>query len=66
MFRLTFDTDNSAFGDDPKAESARILLSVINDLSLGKLHGTLRDFNGNSVGMWELLSEDKVGYAMED
>ena len=54
-FRLTIDTDNAAFADDPGAELARILRDAADALEYtGEPVWPLRDANGNRVGTWEL------------
>jgi hypothetical protein len=59
MFVLEIDTGNSAFGDTPQYEVARLLRKVADRLSYGSDNddGTVLDANGNSVGSWELVTE---------
>lgn len=58
MFTLRIDTDNAAFGDNPRGEIARILRHVAGKLE-GFDHGQIGDHNGNTVGEWFLhLGDD--------
>lgn len=64
MFTLTINTDNSAFTGNPAAEVARILNDVAHYLTaghggvgVGAEDGKVRDYNGNTVGRWELASD---------
>ena len=52
MFTLTIETDNAAFGDDYRAEIARLLRSIATRLENGTSAncGRLYDHNGNHVG----------------
>lgn len=52
--RLTIETDNAAFGDEPGVEVAGILRDVANRAENGQTSGTLLDSNGNTVGSWSL------------
>lgn len=54
MMRLTIETGNAAFEDDPGAEVARILREVAELAEEGSTSGPLYDINGNPVGSWEL------------
>ncbi|MGA9527145.1 MAG: hypothetical protein WBS24_03405 [Terriglobales bacterium] len=62
MFTLTIETHNAAFvgADDdfgPGPELARILRELADRLDLvgtAPKDGTVRDFNGNTVGTWTL------------
>ena len=52
---LTLDIkslDNSAFGNDPMTEIARILREAAEHIESGRERGVLRDSNGNPVGDW--------------
>lgn len=57
-FTLKLKTDNAAFGDDPGIEVARILQQVASDVGdlSGRqiITGTVRDVNGNMVGIWQI------------
>ena len=59
--RLYIDCNNAAFGDLPGAEVARILRKLADDLQencaeeLAMAENTLRDFNGNSVGAFNVV-----------
>jgi hypothetical protein len=59
MFTLSIKTDNAAFEaseNDKVLEISRILRRLADDLDdNGSTTGTLRDYNGNSVGKYELL-----------
>ena len=55
MFKLKFKTANAAFVDDTaRLESARILREIADRLAQGYERGACRDYNGNTVGNWEL------------
>ena len=55
MFTLTISTDNAAFDDDAVFdEISRILIEVAAKMRSHVKWGTLRDVNGNAVGMFEL------------
>lgn len=54
QFRLTIDTDNAAFDDDPAGEISRMLHDIA-DIVVGP-HGhttSILDVNGNRVGSWK-------------
>ena len=53
-FNLEFDMDNAAFDDDWRAESARILLVVVEKLLCGFQSGPLEDINGNRLAAWSM------------
>jgi len=58
MFTLKIETDNAAFSDGRGAELARILRKLadkIEDADARGDKGKVMDYNGNSVGTWELL-----------
>lgn len=56
--RLSFETDNAAFGDDNDTdrahECARILRLIASQIERGSRGGQCVDLNGNKVGSWEL------------
>lgn len=57
IFRLTVNTDNSAFEDDPARELVRILHSVAGRIERGddfSMYQTILDANGNDVGRFAL------------
>lgn len=55
MFRLEIATDNDAFTDDnARAEVARILRRLADNVEAGATDGHVRDVNGNRVGTWVL------------
>ena len=49
-FVLKIEADNEAFQPDPRVEVARLLRRAADKLEQGDMAGTLRDFNGNTVG----------------
>lgn len=67
MFKLEFDTDNAAFDDDAdaytnhnaRAEIARILLAVAENVREGADGGHIRDVNGNHIGTWDFEPDEK-------
>ena len=60
MFKLEFETDNSAFhtgeygGYDARPEVTRILKAVIEAVNRNDISGRLVDCNGNVIGHWSL------------
>ena len=56
-FKLAIESGNEAFTEDPEAEVARILREVADKLQ-HENGGNIRDINGNTVGLYELLVED--------
>jgi hypothetical protein len=56
-FAMSIDTANAAFEDDNPGELVRILREVADLVEAGSDGGTLRDINGNSVGVWTIASE---------
>lgn len=54
VFTVKFDMQNSAFEDNPEAETIRVLRAIADRIeSDGKLSGfyeTIRDINGNDIG----------------
>lgn len=58
MFKLEFETDNAAFGEnagDMAHEVVRILLAVSERVWDHRLiEGNIHDANGNKVGSWSL------------
>jgi hypothetical protein len=54
-FKLTIETENAAFDDEPEAEVARILRAVAERLEIaGLTDGACYDVNGNRVGDFKL------------
>lgn len=55
MIRIEIKTDNAAFGGmNKEREIERILLKIVEDLTIHDLPQSLYDVNGNSVGrVWE-------------
>lgn len=53
MFKLTIETGNDAFADEPNEELARLLEKAAQRLRSGYVSDTLRDSNGNTVGKWD-------------
>jgi hypothetical protein len=65
-FTLTIDCDNAAFtvdvpGGARDAAAIEVMRIVSNSLSVDKITegGTLRDYNGNTVGRFELVGDDE-------
>jgi hypothetical protein len=59
MFTLKFTTGNSAFEGSPTRELEeviRILERIPEELGAGARDGTIRDTNGNAIGMWNLTN----------
>ena len=54
MFKLQFETDNSAFDDGAATEVARILRAIADRVEDGNFEGFATDNNGNSVGKFRL------------
>jgi hypothetical protein len=54
QFIIVFDTDNSAFADDPTPEITRILRETARRVSNGNTAGFILDVNGNRVGKFNL------------
>jgi len=52
QFTLSFKMDSAAFEDAGPAEIARILTDVTRQVEGGDASGTIRDYNGNTVGRW--------------
>lgn len=52
MFKLTINTGNEAFADEPNEELARLLEKAAQRLRAGYVCDSLRDANGNTVGEW--------------
>lgn len=46
--------DYAAFEEGKESELARILRRVADDVENGRTYGTLRDYNGNRVGDWDM------------
>lgn len=55
MFKLEFDTENSAFSENGLNEETAIILETIaSRIRSGRTYGKAMDSNGNSIGLWEL------------
>jgi hypothetical protein len=54
---VEFFTDNDAFMDDFKADVVHQLRNVADSISNGQLSGAVRDYNGNTIGRYDALSE---------
>ena len=50
MFTLKFETDNAAFDEDHRQETARILREIAREIEGGLNDGPVRDINGNKIG----------------
>jgi hypothetical protein len=53
--KITINTENAAFGDDPRQEIAHILSKLVGRIISGAADGgaLLMDSNGNRVGEYE-------------
>ena len=52
MIKIEIDTDNAAFGESEReklAEAAMVLYDIAADMNDGRLGGTYKDMNGNTV-----------------
>lgn len=58
-FTLNVESDNAALVEGGREELARMLGDVSADITSGMASGYLRDYNGNSVGYWELETDDQ-------
>ncbi len=60
MVRISFETDNAAFGPSGyewRAEIARILASLAGKIERGQaMQGPIYDLNGNRVGTYDLAA----------
>lgn len=59
-FKLNFDCDNSAFGDDifsRNEEIKRILLEVSKNLENGYEFFPVYDVNGNKIGKYDTIED---------
>jgi hypothetical protein len=54
--RVRINCDNAAFTDDLGEECRRILLKIGAKLVDGENRGRCMDYNGNTVGEWELVT----------
>lgn len=62
MLTVTIETGNAAFHDDESGEpsgheAARILRELADRLEAGATDGKVRDYNGNTVGSFELTAD---------
>lgn len=55
--RITIDTGNAAFEDEPASEIARILRKIAEDFESGAQPTLVRDSNGNRVGEVVVFSD---------
>ena len=61
--KLEINLDNAAFEESPDLEAANILSDLarrIREHGTASLSPTLRDTNGNTVGSWEIESEQEI------
>lgn len=65
MFTLTIDTGNDAFFLDTGAELARILRETADRLENGDTGAPVYDYNGNTVGRFELHQDSRPTRARE-
>jgi hypothetical protein len=56
-FTMVLDTTNAAFEADGIYEIERIMKDAMRQMSRGKCTGALRDYNGNTVGSFELQGD---------
>ena len=57
MFKLQFNLDNAAFGEDETTraeEIRRILETVSEQVQAGREEAAILDSNGNRVGTWRI------------
>ena len=52
--KIEFKTSGQAFEDYGNMEVERILENIIKKVKEGRTEGKILDFNGNSIGKWEL------------
>lgn len=52
MFKIEFETDNSAFEDGGSYEVARVLKDIADAVESGITHDCIMDYNGNVIGAW--------------
>jgi hypothetical protein len=63
-FQLSFSMDNDAFdgGDNSVDEVCRILHDTADALDAvgaeGGIGATIRDINGNTIGLWEVVDDE--------
>jgi hypothetical protein len=57
---LKIDSDNEALTVNGEMEIARILRHAADLIESGKAYGGLRDFNGNTVGEFEIEEKPKT------
>jgi len=55
-FEMRITCKNAAFDEFPRGEISRLLRSVADIIETSDT-GTLRDYNGNTVGDFELIKE---------
>jgi len=58
-FRLTLETNNDSFADQPGIEVARLLRQAAENVEAGARCENLSDENGNHVGFWRLDMGDE-------
>lgn len=59
MVKIEFKTGNSAFSDgNMELEIARILKKIAYQIESGYDNDKIRDFNGNTIGSWEITEEN--------
>ena len=56
MFKMTIDTGNAIFEDDP-GELARLLRKVSDRLERGDDSGRIVEYNGNACGTFEHIKD---------
>ena len=55
---IEINTDNAAFEYHREGEISRILKAVTQSIVAGKLYGSIRDSNGNTVGKFDVSESD--------
>ena len=58
MFRIEFDTNNSAF-ECGENEIRRILDNIATKIDDGRKEGLVMDINGNQIGYWVYNEEER-------
>ena len=61
MFRMEFNTDNAAFGENAferRNETVRILENIVTKILCLHTDGSILDHNGNVIGHWRFDEEE--------
>tara|TARA_B100002019_G_scaffold279930_1_gene282342 strand:+ start:6444 stop:6650 length:207 start_codon:yes stop_codon:yes gene_type:complete len=51
---IKFDIDNAAFDETPLPETRRIFTEILILIERGDEKGTIKDCNGNYIGIWKI------------